>query len=54
VTIGTTLRIVAPAFDTVIQVVAARNTAGGWQLHGRLLTLQLVQAARGVFVAARA
>jgi curved DNA-binding protein CbpA len=51
---GSALRIVAPAFDAVALVVASRNTAAGCQLHGRLLTLQLVQAARGVFVATRA
>lgn len=51
---GSTLRIVAPAFDAVALVVASRSTMAGCQVHGRLLTLQLVQAARGVFVAMQA
>jgi curved DNA-binding protein CbpA len=50
---GTTLRVVAPAFDAVVLVVSSNISNGICQVHARLLTLQLAQAARGVFVAAK-
>jgi hypothetical protein len=45
--------VVAPAFDAVVLVVGAHISNRICQVHARLLTLQLPQAARGVFVAAK-
>jgi curved DNA-binding protein CbpA len=53
VTRGATLRVVAPAFDAVVLVVGAHISNRICHVHARLLTLQLAQAARGVFVAAK-
>jgi len=50
---GSTLRVVAPAFDAVVLVVGSKSSNGICHVHARLLTLQLPQAACGVFVAAK-
>lgn len=48
------MRVVAPSFDVVAQVVACRPSPAGHRVHARLLTMQLPPATRGVFVEARA
>lgn len=47
------LRVIAHNFDAVAVVVSCRRVADGWQLHGELLTLQLLRS-QGVFVSAKA
>jgi hypothetical protein len=54
VPIGTTFRVITSTFDAVAVCVAASKVAGGYAVHGRLLTLQLIRTTRGVFVNERA
>lgn len=51
---GTSLRVIAPQFDTVATVVANRTSGAMHSVHARLLTLQLLKSGRGVYVDVRA
>jgi curved DNA-binding protein CbpA len=51
---GTPLRVVTPNFDAVAAVVACRPYGAAFTAHARLLTLQMRQHARGVYVSATA
>lgn len=54
VAVGSILRVKAPQFEALVQVVACRAQAGQFSLHGQLLTLALDRAGRGVYVDAKA
>jgi len=54
VPVGSILRVKAPQFEALVQVVACRAQAGQFSLHGQLLTLALDRAGRGVYVDAKA
>lgn len=47
------MRVLTAGFDTVAVVVSCRANSDGYQLHGELLTLQLLRS-QGVFVSEKA
>lgn len=49
---GTPFRITTASFDAVAAVVGSRPAGAAFTLHARLLTLQMLRAARGVYVSA--
>lgn len=51
---GSSLRVIAPQFDTVATVVDSRPSGKQHSVHARLLTLQLLKSGRGVYVDVRA
>jgi DnaJ domain len=51
---GSPFRIVTPGFDAVAVAVGSRPAGVAFTVHARLLTLQMVRAARGVYVSAMA
>jgi curved DNA-binding protein CbpA len=52
--VGSSLRVIAPQFDTVAIVVDCRPSGKLHSVHARLLTLQLLKSGRGVYVDVRA
>lgn len=50
---GCHLRVTAPNFDAVAEVVACRGNRGIHTVHARLLTLEILRSGRGVFVSAK-
>lgn len=50
---GSHLRVIAPNFDAVAEVVASRGNRGIHTVHARLLTLEILSAGRGVFVSTK-
>lgn len=54
VPVGSLLRVKAPQFEALVQLVACRAHGGQFSLHGSLLTLALDRAGRGVYVDTRA
>ena len=51
---GSVVRVISPQFDTLVGVVQQRSGPQGLQVHGVLLTLQLLRLQQGVFVSERA
>lgn len=51
---GTPLRVVTGNFDAVAAVVACRPYGAAFTVHARLMTLQMLRSARGVYVSATA
>jgi len=51
---GTPLRVVTGSFDAVAAVVACRPYGAAFTVHARLMTLQMLRSARGVYVSATA
>jgi curved DNA-binding protein CbpA len=54
VAVGRVLRVTTSQFDALVSVVGCRKQGGGHSVHGRLLTLSLAPAAKGVYVDAQA
>ncbi|MBQ0932001.1 DnaJ domain-containing protein [Ideonella alba] len=52
--VGRVLRVTTPQFDALVSVVGCRKQGVGHSVHGRLLTLSLAPAAKGVYVDAQA
>lgn len=50
----TTIRVTTASFDAVALVIACRASGAAHTVHAHLLTLQVLSAGRGAFVAARA
>lgn len=50
---GSVVRVISPQFDTLVGVVQQRSSPQGLQVHGVLLTLQLIRLQHGVFVSER-
>lgn len=50
---GSVVRIITPQFDALVGVVHQRTAGQGFQLHGSLLTLQLMRMNQGVFVSVK-
>jgi curved DNA-binding protein CbpA len=51
---GSAVRVIGSNFDTVAEVVACRAASGGHSVHARLLTLQMLNAGRGVVIDTKA
>lgn len=50
---GSVVRVITPQFDALVGVVHQRSAGSGFQLHGSLLTLQLLRLNQGVFVSVK-
>lgn len=50
---GSVVRVITPQFDALVGVVHQRSATAGFQLHGTLLTLQLMRQNQGVFVSVK-
>lgn len=51
---GSALRVVTDTFDALAVSVGCQRAGGGYTVHARLLTLQLLRSDRGTFVSVKA